>query len=226
MQPFPTKVVGRRVVAFIIDYLILSIINTAIFFAMAQKDTDIGKDVLNGTYSVNDTSYGNFRIGDHKYAIVGGNFWLYVGIVLVIGLIYTVVIPGLRGWTLGKLIVGTRVVGEDGRYAGIWRNFVRQVLWIVDDFPYFIPALTGFIVALVSSRNQRVGDMVARTFVVRKDWVGKPIPPAPVPVPMGTAPGYPQQPGVPPPPAQPPPPPPAQPPPPPPAQQPPPPPAS
>jgi len=42
----------------------------------------------------------------------------------------------------------------------------------VDAFPYFIPYLTGFIVALSSKDNKRIGDMVASTLVVRKDAVG------------------------------------------------------
>jgi uncharacterized RDD family membrane protein YckC len=196
MQPFPTKVVGRRVVAFIIDGLILGVIETALFFAFAKKDVSVGNGANAG-----DTIYGNFRISGTKYSIVGSDFLIYLGILLVIFLIYSCLIPGLRGWTIGKLIVGIRIVREDGRFAGFWRNLVRELLWIVDDFPYFIPYLTGFITAMVSSRNQRVGDMVAGTFVVRKDAVGQPVPPAPgqaAPAGYGVPPA--QQPGVPPPP--------------------------
>ena len=65
------------------------------------------------------------------------------------------------------------------------KALVRWVLWIVDGFPYFLP-LVGFIVGLTTVGHRRVGDMAAKTFVVRRAAMGSPIvvpgltaPPAP-----------------------------------------------
>jgi hypothetical protein len=55
---------------------------------------------------------------------------------------------------------------------------VRWLLWIVDGFPYVIPNLVGFITALTSARNQRVGDMVAGTFVIDAAVASQPVPTA------------------------------------------------
>jgi hypothetical protein len=68
--------------------------------------------------------------------------------------------------------MGIRVVNAKGEPPGILRAILRWILYIVDGFPYIIPYLTGFIVALNSQRNQRVGDMAASTFVIDKDAVG------------------------------------------------------
>lgn len=68
------------------------------------------------------------------------------------------------GRTLGKLIVGTRVVADSGSAAGAGPVAIRTVLRVVDGFAFYA---VGFFVALASDRNQRVGDRVARTRVVR-----------------------------------------------------------
>ena len=41
------------------------------------------------------------------------------------------------------------------------KALLRWLLWIVDGFPYFLPALTGFIVGAHHARHRRVGDIVA-----------------------------------------------------------------
>jgi uncharacterized RDD family membrane protein YckC len=172
----PTRVVGRRVAAFLIDSLLLWIVNSIVFFSMAKTEEEIIREIAAGEIQLTDTSYGNITIGDHEYAIVGGDFWIYMLIITVIGVLYWMILPGLRGWTLGKLLLGLRVVREDGTVpAGIGKNVVRQLLWIVDNFPYIIPALTGFIVAMTNDRNKRVGDLAAGTLVVRASAAGQPL---------------------------------------------------
>jgi uncharacterized RDD family membrane protein YckC len=172
----PTRVVGRRVAAFLIDSILLWIVNSIVFFSMAKTEEEIIREIAAGEIQLTDTSYGNITIGDNEYAIVGGDFWIYMLIITVIGVLYWMILPGLKGWTLGKLLLGLRVVREDGTVpAGIGKNVVRQLLWIVDNFPYIIPALTGFIVAMTNNRNKRVGDMAAGTLVVRASAVGQPL---------------------------------------------------
>ncbi len=190
----PTKVVGRRVVAFIIDGIILSLVSSAIFFAMADTEEDHLKSLASGDIEIDETLYGNFEISGDEYSIAGSDFWIYVGIVLLIGILYRWVLPGLKGWTPGKLMLGIRVVGENGQFAGIWRNAVREILWIIDGLFVY---LVGFITAMTTKRHQRVGDLVAKTFVIQADAVGSPVvaaapaaavPPPAAPPPPGGAP--------------------------------------
>ena len=168
----PTKVVGRRVVALIIDLVLTTAINAAIFFSLAVKDTEIVNRLGDGDITPNTTLYGNFTFGDTSYSVYGSKAGIYFLLSFGIAIGYWVVLQGTKGFTLGKLMMGLRLVKDDGTLpAGMPRTLVRQLLWIVDAFPYLIPYLTGFIVALSSDRNQRVGDKVAGTLVVKADAV-------------------------------------------------------
>jgi hypothetical protein len=79
------------------------------------------------------------------------------------------VMQGLTGKTPGKAAVGIKVIKADGQPPGILRALVRQLLWIVDGL--FVN-LVGFITALTTRNNQRVGDMAASTFVVDRNFAG------------------------------------------------------
>ena len=172
----PTKVVGQRVGAILIDSLILFAFNTVIFFLMAQTEEDIVRGLGQGDIELTTSTYFNLELGDDTYSLVGGDFGIWLLITTIVGVAYWMILPGLKGWTVGKLATGIRVVKDDGTCpAGIGKNVVRQLLWIADYFPYFIPYLTGFIVALTHKRNKRVGDIVAGTLVIRADAVGTPL---------------------------------------------------
>lgn len=175
----PTKVVGQRVGAMLIDSLIVFAFNTAVFFAMAQTDEDVVRGLSEGDIDLDTSTYFNLDLGDETYRLVGGDFLLWLLITTVVGFLYWMLLPGLKGWTVGKLATGIRVVKDDGTCpAGVGKNVVRQLLWVADSFPYFIPYLTGFVVALSNDRNKRVGDMVAGTLVVRAEAAGRPLPAA------------------------------------------------
>lgn len=173
----PTKVVGRRVGALLIDTIVVSIFNFIVFFALAETEDDILDQLQEGEIDFDTTLYINLDLGGDEYSIVGGgNFAVYVLITAIVGILYWMILPGITGWTLGKLATGIRVVKDDGTLpAGIGKNVVRQIMWIADSFPYLIPYLTGFIVALTNNRNKRVGDIVAGTLVVKASAAGQPI---------------------------------------------------
>jgi uncharacterized RDD family membrane protein YckC len=171
----PTKVMGRRVIASLIDGTL--VIVPAALIASSQFEY-LERSELNG---VTPTAYcsqyidqvGGFcvSVGDRVYFDKGGagpSVTLF-GLAIVM----FVVLQGLTGWTVGKLITGIRTVREDGQKAGLLKCLIRWLMWIVDGLPF--AALVGFIVALTSSGHRRVGDMVAKTFVVRSTSVGQPV---------------------------------------------------
>ena len=85
-------------------------------------------------------------------------------ITLAVGFAYYVLTEGYWGRTVGKAICGIRVVREDGGSPGFGPAAIRTVLRLVDGlFGY----LVAFVVVLASPRRQRLGDMAARTLVVR-----------------------------------------------------------
>ncbi len=89
--------------------------------------------------------------------------------------LYAFVLEAATGRTVGKLLIGTRVVAEQGGRPNIWRVAARGAFRIVEIAPPFW--LLGFVL-LLSRGRQRVGDIFARTAVVRRVPVA-PAPPAP-----------------------------------------------
>lgn len=179
----PTNVVGRRVAAFLIDGLLLYALTFGIFFAMADTQEERLEQLLQGELKGDATTYGNIQIGDTEYSLVGGEFLLWLFLTFLIGFLYLAVLQGIKGWTLGKLALGIRVVDESGRAGpGVGKGALRWLLWIVDGFFFYLVAL---VTALASDKNQRVGDMVAKTYVVGQRDVGR--------APFGGQPQYGQQ---------------------------------
>jgi uncharacterized RDD family membrane protein YckC len=177
----PTNVVGRRVAAFIIDCIISFAINVIAFFALTTQVP--GKcPPSGGGYTIGDNCRG-FLVGQ------GGKQAAFYLICFAGALAIFVILPGIKGVSPGKALLGIKLVNAEGRPPGVLRAFLRWILWIVDGFPYFIPYLTGFIVALNSQRNQRVGDMAAGTFVVAKEAAGVPAPVQAAPGQYGPPPG-------------------------------------
>jgi uncharacterized RDD family membrane protein YckC len=136
-------VTGRRVLAIIVDGLLIGI------------PASLVSQLLLGTnYSVYSGSVNSSLV------IVVASFSV------VLTLLYYTLLEGSLGQTVGKMLLGIKVVREDtGGVPGIGAAAIRNVLRVVDGlFGY----LVGFIVVLASSKRQRLGDMAAHTLVVRK----------------------------------------------------------
>ena len=88
-------------------------------------------------------------------------FWLLLALILG----YYIVCESATGATLGKRMVGIRVVGEDGEQVTFGAAVVRNLLRLVDAFFFY---LVGFFFAILSTRGQRLGDRAAHTIVVRR----------------------------------------------------------
>ena len=135
-----TRVTGRRVVATLVDTVVLTLVGGGI------------AGVFIGVLAGGD--------GESPLAGVAGL------LILVFSFAYYIVMEARWGQTLGKMIVGIKVVREDtGRPPGLGGAVLRTVLRIVDGIGNY---LVAFVVVLASGKNQRLGDMAARTLVVRK----------------------------------------------------------
>ena len=179
-QPDPTKVVGRRVVAAIIDFLIVLIpailLITATFEYTDVADLSHERRAVLQTYEdqTDGVCYNAEDLDDRVYYSDDSNLY-GPGYLWISSFLFLVVLQAFTGWSPGKLLLGLRVVREDGSKPGFLKALARWVLWIVDLFPYIIPGLTGFIVALSTPGHRRVGDYGARTFVVKRAAAGTPI---------------------------------------------------
>jgi uncharacterized RDD family membrane protein YckC len=85
-----------------------------------------------------------------------GAYWVF----LAFSLIYFFVCEATLAQTLGKRVMGLRVMTRDGRAPSVNAVSVRTVLRLIDDGPI------GLLVIVASGkRRQRIGDMLAGTAV-------------------------------------------------------------
>jgi uncharacterized RDD family membrane protein YckC len=134
-------VTGRRVLATIVDLILLGLLFSVLTIPFGSSSVEGA--AVSGSLGT---------LGTLLYAIIA--------------LAYYVLLEGSRGQTVGKMLLGIKVVKEDtGEVPGIGAAAIRTVLRIIDGFFFY---LVAFITVLVSGKNQRLGDMAANTLVVRK----------------------------------------------------------
>ncbi|QIK66856.1 RDD family protein [Nocardioides sp. HDW12B] len=132
--------VGQRVGALLLDTLLVMLplfIVSGILFGESQADG-----------------------GGASVSLTGIPFLLTV----LVAFGYFFGLEAANGQTLGKRIVGTRVVSDKGPELTAAQALIRTVMRVVDGFAFY---LVGFVAALASPKNQRLGDMAASTRVVR-----------------------------------------------------------
>ncbi len=141
VAPPPTaeSVVAKRIVAALIDIAILLLV----FVVMAM-------------------AFGSSESGDGSFnlSLNGLPFVLY----LLIDLAYYIGFEATMFATPGKLVMSLRVASADDTPLTPGRVALRNILRVVDGLPVLY--LVGLITVAASKRNQRVGDIAARSLVV------------------------------------------------------------
>jgi uncharacterized RDD family membrane protein YckC len=163
----PTQVMTRRCFAFLIDGLVVVLLVAAAAF-VTPSAVDVGDDCPDPVPS------GDFCFDweADAYEIDGGAFIIFV---VVLGVLLTIVLLGskrLTGASLGKTVFGIRVVDATGADPSAGRSVVRTLALGVDGLALVLPI--GLWLALFTPGHRRVGDFLARTWVVRRDAVGTP----------------------------------------------------
>jgi uncharacterized RDD family membrane protein YckC len=134
---------GDRIVAVIVDTIIVGIVSLVIFIPLALL-------------------VGFFTFGSFAFLFFGPAFlvtWL-------LWLLYFTYFESTSGATLGKQIMRIRVVDETTmQHLDFGRSLVRNILRIIDWLPFFY--LIGFILIVANEKKQRLGDMAARSLVVK-----------------------------------------------------------
>jgi len=102
-------------------------------------------------------------MNDHEYLMITFLIILSLPVLLYHFLSETF----MSGQSLGKRIVGIKVVKVDGTQAGISSYMLRSLFRIID-----IQLLNGLVAIIcipISEKSQRLGDMAAGTTVIRKN---------------------------------------------------------
>lgn len=95
--------------------------------------------------------------------------WLWIALLFS----YIFLMEGLLGWTIGKWLFGIRVVNVEGKAPGLLKAFIRTLLKVFEANPMLFGGGLAGIVALISKKRHRLGDMLAKTYVVKRRDVSK-----------------------------------------------------
>ena len=180
----PTAVMGRRIGAWIIDFIPAIILGVIFSRHSSTTYTNVGSGFCD-LYRSQHSGHFCFQSGTTAYTSQFGGAGLLVQ--LVYWFANAGLLQGATGATLGKQVVGLRVVDRGGNLCGMGKAVIRT---IIGYFELGFCFLIGLITALVSKNHRRLGDMAADTYVVRAESVGVPI--------TGAAPGGYPPPGYPP----------------------------
>lgn len=136
-----TDVLGRRISAALVDLIVIGVLFVLLGIAFGKSETS-------GTSaSINLTGVSALLF----FALTFAYYWLG---------------DGIAGQTLGKVVLGLRMVGTDGEPIGLGRAAIRTLTRIVDGLPAFY--LVGFVTMLATgTRRQRIGDLAANSRVTR-----------------------------------------------------------
>jgi uncharacterized RDD family membrane protein YckC len=97
--------------------------------------------------------------------------WVYAVMLILLFLVFAGYFTFFEwiwsGQTPGKRWLKLRVIREDGRPITFWEASVRNLLRTLDMFPFPFYSI-GLIAVFTSTRDQRIGDMVGGTVVVRE----------------------------------------------------------
>jgi len=132
---------NSRALAFFIDLALISVVALLAFGA--------------GIYFVNDSSIESYNL--RKVSIP-----IYL-LLFFLGSAYFVILHGYSGKTIGKMLLGIRLITEQGNTVGFWESFVRWIGYYISIAFLFI----GFIWSIFDSRSQSWHDKIAGTYVVK-----------------------------------------------------------
>jgi uncharacterized RDD family membrane protein YckC len=196
----PTKVLVRRYLAYLVDFLLLLALGIGVLSTQAESNSiadfnerleavaadngtsftaidenDLKRfDEEDGTYTIFTRDFpvaaDNIVIVEQKDLQIAGFAVLAAWILMFVGL------QGFTGATIGKAAAGLRAVRRDGSPPGIVRALGRSIFLPIDSLPSapFLP-LVGAISAVASKGNKRLGDFVGGTYVIDKDFKGQPV---------------------------------------------------
>lgn len=147
-QPFPIPVVGmwRRFAAHFVDstlmgFMSLGLLLLGLFLAYdSNPDATVTQLLLEF-----DTTT-----------------WVLNGASVLIAIVYYVGCWGLGGQTLGKWIVGIKVVGDDGNAPSLAASGIRYLGYLFNNIVFSV----GFLAVAFDRRKQGWHDKMANTFVV------------------------------------------------------------
>jgi len=166
---------GRRIVAYIIDGLLLGAIGVAV--ALATKSQAYTGAPAGACQTLRDNGLSGqcIQLGSRVWIWKGSAQLANYGLSGLAGFLDLVLLQGMTGASIGKYVMSLRVVDAQGAPCGVGRAFLRWVLLIVDSLCFIV----GLLVASLTHPHRRIGDLAAGTYVVGVASLGRPVTGAP-----------------------------------------------
>ncbi len=147
---------GRRVLGYLVDSFLGAVAGIPFFvgYAMGASEIELrtdnnGNEVLDPSSDISAASYGMLALG--------------LIILLAFGIWNIVIRQGRTGYSLGKTVVGIRLVKvSTGQPMGAGLCFVRYLAHYIDSLVCYL----GWLWPLWDSRNQTIADKIMNTVVV------------------------------------------------------------
>lgn len=171
---FQTAPLAKRIIAFIIDMILVGLVVSAfLFVSMGKSPTklkasgDEGKPSLMDKYQF--FAYFEPIALDPNRGIYIENFIKKYKMEAAVGLfllplLYFAFLEGLIGASIGKLITGIRVRRKDGGKITLVTAVVRHLGRLLSMMIFML----GFLLAFIDGKRQTLHDKIANTMVLKK----------------------------------------------------------
>lgn len=148
-----------RLVALIIDAIVISIIEFVVFVPLLSA---LGLGFI-GTLSDMDTEEPGNMVGLIAAVVAAaGAYWILAKAIQI--LYYTIMESSISQATLGKMAMGIKVTDTQGGRLDFTSAFLRNLCKLISDFTMFI----GYIMAGFTEKRQALHDLIAGALVVKK----------------------------------------------------------
>jgi len=147
--PSPLGDLGSRIVAGIVDYIIIGIVTGILSIFLIAPGAMTGPGTM-GTFEAAGWMSG---------------LWGIIGVMWLLWLVYFTYFEGTSGQTIGKKFTHIKVIKENGSKCDFGSALVRNILRIIDHLPFLY--ILGIILIAATEKKQRLGDMLAKTIVVK-----------------------------------------------------------
>lgn len=155
--PDPTDVIGRRFGAWLLDGLVdnMAVVILALAAGIDASDAAQVRGSLTPDYELQE-----------------GSLALWFGLIVVY-YIGKGCFVGVYGWSVGKLIIGLRVVRWDGRPPGVGRGLARQLLTGIFESLVVFYWFPAFALMLLHRSHRQPVDYMVGTYVVNASYAGQ-----------------------------------------------------
>jgi uncharacterized RDD family membrane protein YckC len=150
-----------------------SLVNAGVFSRVIARLVDIVFGIVSAYFAMIVVAAFSVKSKDPAPIVLPGElsepaFLIHTGAMVFSMLVGSIILLTLPEWlfgtTPGKALFGVRVTTERGRRASFVRVFLREILFLFDA-AFF--GVVGFVCMSMTEQRQRLGDMIARTVVIR-----------------------------------------------------------